>query len=337
MNDSVERLCPICTVEPARVQYDPRNHAYFVDCPACSKVVLSGELIDDEVIGESWNNAQRAALSHSIRTGLNLPRYLNGKYPYLDSAAARKFLSHSALLPNKLIQLQNVIRFLGDFESSNGYSPPELPEGTWSLVGSASPDDLWNLVQDMSAEGLVSSDVRIIRGTNPNNPTIVEARLTLDGWRTWNELKSGNSNSKDGFIAMQFGDERLDEFVSSVIQKRVADHLGVTIHRVDSPGKARAGLIDNIMREAIEDAAFVLVDLSHGNRGAYWEAGLAEGLRKPVIYLCEQCVWDDPTTRPHFDVNHRTTVMWDEGDPDDFIKRLVSTIKNSLRHHYSDT
>ena len=41
------------------------------------------------------------------------------------------------------------------------------------------------------------------------------------------------------------------------------------------------------MRERIRDAAFVLVDLTHDNPGAYWEGGYAEGLGKPVIYICE--------------------------------------------------
>ncbi|RIJ16083.1 hypothetical protein D1227_05750 [Henriciella mobilis] len=131
---------------------------------------------------------------------------------------------------------------------------------------------------------------------------------------------------------MQFGNERLDKFVEQSIQSAVAEHLGIQIHRIDSPGKTKAGLIDNNMREAIEDASFVLVELSHGNLGAYWEAGLAEGLGKPVIYLCEQAVWDDTKTRPHFDVNHRTTIMWDEAKPDEFVTTLVATIKNSLRH-----
>ncbi len=133
---------------------------------------------------------------------------------------------------------------------------------------------------------------------------------------------------------MHFGDARLNDFVRNVLQVGVRTHLAVEVYRVDSHDKIEAGLIDNIMREAIEDAAFVLVELSHGNRGAYWEAGFAEGLRKPVIYLCEQAIWDDKDhpNRPHFDVNHRTTIMWNENEPEKFIEALVATIKNSLRN-----
>ncbi len=38
----------------------------------------------------------------------------------------------------------------------------------------------------------------------------------------------------------------------------------------------------------IRDAKFVIADLTHGNDGAYWEAGYAEGLGKPVAYICEK-------------------------------------------------
>src|SRR3546814_6925901 len=73
---------------------------------------------------------------------------------------------------------------------------------------------------------------------------------------------------------------------------------------------ARAGIIDNIMRSQIRDAAFVIVDLTHDNSGAYWEAGYAEGLGKPVIYICEKAKFDKAKT--HFDTNHCTTVVRSE-------------------------
>ena len=67
---------------------------------------------------------------------------------------------------------------------------------------------------------------------------------------------------------------------------------------------ARAGVIDKIMRTQIRDAAFVIVDLTHDNPGAYWEAGYAEGLGKPVIYICEKGKFE--ATKSHLDMNHCT-------------------------------
>ena len=41
------------------------------------------------------------------------------------------------------------------------------------------------------------------------------------------------------------------------------------------------------MRVQIRASRFVICDLTHGNRGAYWEAGFAEGIGRPVIFVCE--------------------------------------------------
>ena len=57
---------------------------------------------------------------------------------------------------------------------------------------------------------------------------------------------------------------------------------------VDMREVAQSGVIDNIMRVRIRDSAFVIADLTHDNRGAYWEAGYAEDLEKPIIYICEK-------------------------------------------------
>ena len=60
------------------------------------------------------------------------------------------------------------------------------------------------------------------------------------------------------------------------------------------------------MVTSIRDAKFVIVDLTHDNHGAYWEAGYAEGLGKPVIYVCKKDKFETrvhtsmPTTTPPF-------------------------------------
>ena len=62
------------------------------------------------------------------------------------------------------------------------------------------------------------------------------------------------------------------------------------------------------MRVKIRDAKFVIADLTHDNNGAYWEAGYAEGLGKPVVYICEKTKFEDKNNGTHFDVNHCTTL-----------------------------
>ena len=82
------------------------------------------------------------------------------------------------------------------------------------------------------------------------------------------------------------------------------------------------------MRIQIKDSAFVIADLTHDNHGAYWEAGYAEGLGKPVIYICEKAKFDKK--KSHFDTSHCTTVLWSIDDPEEFKRQLVATLRRSL-------
>jgi hypothetical protein len=42
-----------------------------------------------------------------------------------------------------------------------------------------------------------------------------------------------------------------------------------------------------------KDARFLVADLTDRCPGAYWEAGFAHGLGKPVIYMCELKTFED--------------------------------------------
>jgi nucleoside 2-deoxyribosyltransferase len=64
--------------------------------------------------------------------------------------------------------------------------------------------------------------------------------------------------------------------------------------------------------------------MTRPNAGAYWEAGLAEGLGKPVIYICR-----DGIETP-FDTDHRQTVRWDLSKLNETATRLKAVIRSKL-------
>jgi nucleoside 2-deoxyribosyltransferase len=75
---------------------------------------------------------------------------------------------------------------------------------------------------------------------------------------------------------------------------------------------------------------FLIADLTHGNAGAYWEAGFAEGLGKPVIYTCKKDVFDNK--RVHFDANHHLTVIWNIAT----LENAAQELKNTIRATFPD-
>lgn len=156
---------------------------------------------------------------------------------------------------------------------------------------------------------------------------IASLQLTLAGWRLFEELQRGKSTSRIAFMAMQFGDVELDRIYKDHFKDGVAA-TGFDLKRVDEGQPA--GLIDDRLRVEIRQCRFLIADLTHQNRGAYWEAGFAEGLGKPVIYTCRKDVFEDKVEGTHFDTNHHLTVSWEPDKLDDAVERLKATIRATL-------
>ena len=154
-------------------------------------------------------------------------------------------------------------------------------------------------------------------------------RLTFRGWDRFDQLQRTESDSRRAFMAMQFNDPQLNAAFADCFKPAVAD-AGFDL-RLLTEGQG-AGLIDDQLRVAIRTARFLVADLSTGNRGAYWEAGFAEGLGRPVIYVCRADVLNDRKHdhHPHFDTNHMNTVPWSPDNLEDARRRLAATIRNTF-------
>jgi len=154
-------------------------------------------------------------------------------------------------------------------------------------------------------------------------------RLTFEGWEKYEVLKQDYSESHQVFMAMAFGKDDTDALYKDFL-KQAVDETGLNLVRIDEV--ARAGIIDNNMRLEIRKSCLLLAELSHGNKGAYFEAGFAEGMDIPVIYLCEQSIFDsdDNSLKPHFDTNHCTTIIWEKGKEAEAMEELKATIRLSV-------
>jgi nucleoside 2-deoxyribosyltransferase len=126
-------------------------------------------------------------------------------------------------------------------------------------------------------------------------------------------------------MAMSFGNPDLSKMVATHFTPAVAE-TGFQLFRVDQ--RPRPGLIDNRMRVEIRTAKFVICDLTDDNRGAYWEAGFAEGVGRPVFYTCEAKKFD--SVRTHFDTEHMFTIKWDMANPDIALDELKAAIRNEF-------
>ena len=222
------------------------------------------------------------------------------------------------------LQAMNLIRFIGDKVTQDG-----VPIGmlTAQEVGqqAKSPSDPFaaQLFLDLHSAGKIIYETRALGGSDTK---FYGVNLSLVGWQVYEDEQRGEFAASYGFLAMEFNNYELECFVREILKPTILKAVGFEL--VDMRDSSEAGVIDNIMRMRIRDSRFVIVDLTHDNNGAYWEAGYAEGLGKPVIYICEQGKFDSEST--HFDTNHCTTVPWSLDEPEEFKKRMIATLRQSL-------
>jgi nucleoside 2-deoxyribosyltransferase len=261
---------------------------------------------------------KRAILSHRVRAATDAGR----QPPLLTEEWLDEFIASSPKLPNVAEQATNIIRLIGDHACVDGDPMPELPISWGAKVGSISRDFAARLTRQLFTDGFITGDQA---GTHASRYELINLDLTLRGWERFEAERRGQTAGAYGFIALKFDDQVLDPFLREVIKPAVRK-MGYDL--ADMRDTAEAGVIDNLLRVRIRDAAFVLVDLTHENPGAYWEAGYAEGLGKPVLYLCERAKFEAAKT--HFDTNHSTTVCWAPDEAAKFEADLVATLRRSL-------
>jgi hypothetical protein len=119
-----------------------------------------------------------------------------------------------------------------------------------------------------------------------------------------------------------FQDELLPKYLVDAV-RRTGFVLGNPL--VDNP---QAGNLHARLEVEIKNARFVVVELSRSNNGAYWEAGFAKGLGKPVIYMYSKEIGGKD--EPHFDVGSDQIIFWRESDPEDAAQSLMDIIRSTL-------
>jgi len=158
--------------------------------------------------------------------------------------------------------------------------------------------------------------------------------FTPKGFERAERLLSTNIDSKTVFVAMGFKDD-LIEACEKVIKPACAA-CGFDAFLISDKAHNN-GITDEIITE-IKRSKFVIVDFTYNNSGAYFEAGYAQGLGRPVIRCCKKEWLDEekkkidengnPKNPLHFDVQHYNTILWENHD--DLYKRLKENIRANI-------
>lgn len=99
-------------------------------------------------------------------------------------------------------------------------------------------------------------------------------------------------NTAQVFMAVPFGDKAYTEFYDHNIAKPVKN-AGLEPFRADRvPARARRQSIIEKIEEGIARSRFVIADITDSNPNVIYEVGLAVGISKPVLLLCDSKHFD---------------------------------------------
>lgn len=307
--------CPVCDTLNAEVLGAGATKQKYT-CPRCGIFILDLEYCDFLGRLELY---KRAVLSHYIR------RQQNQDTPKFFTSDKLTEVIDTQKLPDVAEQINLVIDYVGQ-ESEYLGQQHQFDQNKMlafeAYVGCQNNSVLNTLLSELNT-------TEFIKGSYSSILSVYFCELTLTGWQKYEEIKKGKTANNKAFMAMQFGDSALDKIIEDHF-KHAVKQTGFELLRLND--RQQAGLIDIRMRQEIKNCKFVIADLSHGNKGAYWEAGFAEGVGKPVIYTCEKSIFEDNDKKPHFDVNHHLTIMWDAENP----TKAVQDLKSAIRYTFSD-
>jgi hypothetical protein len=304
--------CPICKYAARAALTDDEQRAR-VSCPACGTYDVILYVI------ERIRPEHLPRLSYKIRK-----MQASATPPMIDLALSEKLVADP--LPSVREQADNFLLWVGsELRDRNpvGYFPLYPPDGEAILtatIGAFDGQSAWVIV----TQYLVGEDLIFFRNDSGSKP---EVRITAKGWDRYEELRRSVIESRIAFMAMPFNDATLERVFEECFKPAVAA-TGFELRRIID--QQTAGVIDDQMRVAIRRARFTIAELTLGNKGAYWEAGFAEGLSRPVIYTCERSYSDKVETKPHFDINHCSTIIWKENDLDKAAEELKACIRATL-------
>jgi len=256
----------------------------------------------------------RSMLMHSIR-GMQS----GNEPPFINATLVRQMTASKP--PSLREQADRLVILLGDRLRLD--DPAEFTKITprdfaalLATIGVYSESTFWSIVERLGQEHLISS-----------RRESLEFRFTLELWDRYEVLHKSRPETRVAFMAMAFNKPDIEEMYTKWFKPAV-EATGFELRTIlEGQG---AGLIDDQLRVEIRGARFLISDLTHGNQGAYWEAGFAEGLEKPVIYTCEATIFQGKDTKPHFDTNHHLTIEWDRAKPQEAAEKLKATIRATL-------
>jgi hypothetical protein len=300
--------CPVCNVQLEEPGRQERDDVFRINCGNCGLHRFTHEALQD-LPGFAPDYRHRVPLA--FRLASTAPDIV------VTSAMVQGFLRSDGM-PSPLERVDLLLDHMNRESAGQPGVQVRLPPiALRARLACADKAGASWVIQEAKAQGLIAGDA-------------MDYAITAKGWQRHAAWLAGGARTTHAFMAMRFGDDELDRVYRDHLVPAVAA-TGFELRTVNGPHQT-AGSIDNRMRVEIRTSRFLVCDLTHGNRGAYWEAGFAEGLGRPVFYVCRADVLADRQhpDHPHFDTRQQLIITWDPADPAPGMQALKDAIRATL-------
>lgn len=177
--------------------------------------------------------------------------------------------------------------------STSPGQPVQLSPDDFVLMDAADVQEMNYLRDALTEQGLLSRHI-----------LSVDSRVVTPlGWGKLEPLHPGGVPGTC-FIAMAF-DASLDGVYEKAIKPAV-NASGLTEVRVDKV--QHNGIVTDLIQAEIRRAQILVADVTMQRPGVYFEAGLALGLGRTVVWSCR----NDDLAHVHFDTRQYNHVVWDD-------------------------
>jgi len=145
-----------------------------------------------------------------------------------------------------------------------------------------------------------------------------DIQLTFKGLEYVINIQENGTKSKKCFIAMSFSPNALQ--IRNAIKETVVEcgYEPILVDEIDYDSHIT---INDAIINSIRKSKFVIADFSEQKHGVYFEAGFALGLKKSVIYTCNEEYFD----QTHFDTNHYPHIVYSD------TSKLKEKLKNKIQ------
>ncbi|MCB2168868.1 MAG: hypothetical protein KQI78_14505 [Deltaproteobacteria bacterium] len=282
-NEKVD--CPICSLnDTTLINTRDRGGDCEIECPICGKywITRSSKKIPD-------NFKEKSKLSAWIREK-------NLFYDIIPEFDSRNIKSIIENLPYYSTSQKQIIllRALRQKSKYPGDKVQLNEEQDFPLAWADNANEFRFYLQSISMRGFVELDSTLDHFT---------ANISHAGWEYLDKYGELPAFQNQVFIAMSFS-KALEEAWEKGIKPAV-EKAGYKPYRIDKiPHIER---IDAKIITEIKNSKFLIADVTEQKNGVYYEAGFAQGLKRPVIWS----VRNDEIDEVHFDTKTFNHIVWE--------------------------